>query len=85
MDEYLQCLYTHVMERLLLSPRPDLAEYRLRSIDQDQAWDALEKTLAPEQLQLLEAYQAAKSHVCAIEDRWLFQEAVSLGKWMARP
>ena len=84
MDEYLQCLYAYAMENLFLRNRPDMEEYRFRSTAQEEALDSLEKTLTPEQHRLLEVYQAARCHVCAMEDRWLFQEAVSLGKWMVR-
>lgn len=83
MDAYLKCLYDHVMERLLTCGRPDMMEYRLCSADQDRAWNDLRNVLTAEQLRLLEDYQSAKARVCALEDQWLFQEAVALGKWMA--
>lgn len=84
MDVYLKCLYDHIMEHLLDNKRPDMPEYRRRSTTQDLAWYTLTQTLTPEQLHLLELYQTARAHVFALEDQWLFQEAVSLGKWMAR-
>lgn len=84
MDAYLKCLYTHVMEHLLDSERPDMPEYKRRSTTQDKAWKNLREALTVEQLRLVEEYQAAYSYVCDIEDEWLFQAAVSLGKWMAR-
>ncbi len=83
MDSYLKCLYDHVMECLLRCPRPDMAEYGLRAAEQGRAWEDLKQALSPEQIQLVEAYQAAQSRVFALEDEWLFQEAVALGKWMA--
>lgn len=85
MDEYMQCLYDHVMEHILLHPHPDMAEYSLRSADQNRAWNDLKNVLTAEQLRLLEDYQTAKARVCSLEDEWLFQEAVALGKWMIRP
>lgn len=84
MDTYLKCLYDHIMEHLLDSERLDMPEYKRRTTTQDLAWYALAHTLTPEQLHLLSLYQTAQSHVFVLEDQWLFQEAVALGKWMAR-
>ncbi len=84
MDAYLECLYSHVMEHLLDNERPDMPEYRRRSTAQSSAWYALAQALTPEQRRLLELYQAAQARVFVLEDQWLFQEAVSLGKWMAQ-
>ena len=47
--------------------------------------EALEKALTPEQLRLVEDYKDACCGLRDLEDRLLFQEAVSLGKWMALP
>ncbi len=51
---------------------------------QDIAWEALKKALTPEQLQLVENYKDAYCGLRDLEDRLLFQEAVSLGRWMTR-
>ena len=70
MDGYLDCLYRYILDHLLLDARLDLIDYSRWNNRRDFAWEALEKALTPEQLRL--------------EDRLLFQEAVSLGKWMVR-
>ena len=48
------------------------------------AWAALKGALTPEQLNLVEDYRDAWCGLRFLEDRLLFQKAVSLGKWMAR-
>lgn len=83
MDDYLDCLYRYTLDHLLLDVRLDLIDYSRWNHRQDIAWEALEKALAPEQLQLVEDYRDACCGLRELEDRLLFQEAVSLGKWMA--
>ncbi len=85
MDDYLKCLYDHVMDGLLPGAGRDRAEHDRRSREQERAWDALWASLSPEQIGLVEDYQAAQAETCALEDEWLFQEGVALGKWLARP
>ena len=84
MDKYLKCLYDHVMEHLLTDTRRNMFEYNRCSLAQEQAWGVLKSTLTPEQLELLEDYQAARTKVCALEEEWLFQESITLGKWLAQ-
>lgn len=84
MDEYLDCLYQYVSDRLEADVRLDLLDYSSRSDAQDAAWAALKEALTPEQLHLVEDYRAAWCGLRFLEDRLLFQKAVSLGKWMAR-
>lgn len=85
MDEYLQCLFQYVSENLLLDVRLDLVDYSRWNERQDMAWSALEKALTPEQLKLVEDYRSTWCGLRFLEDQLLFQKAVSLGKWMARP
>ncbi|WP_325200505.1 hypothetical protein [Oscillibacter sp.] len=85
MDEYLDCLYQYVSENFLLDARLDLMDYHRWNEAQNTAWAALKEALTPEQLRLVEDYQSACSGKRFLEDRLLFQKAVSLGKWMARP
>lgn len=84
MDEYLDCLYQYVSDRLEADAQLDLIEYNRRSDEQNTAWAALKTALTPEQLHLVEDYRAAWCGLRFLEDRLLFQKAVSLGKWMAR-
>ena len=83
MDDYLDCLYRYTLDHLLLDVRLDLIDYSRWNNRQDIAWEALAKALTPEQLQLVEYYRDACCGLRDLEDRLLFQEAVSLGKWMA--
>lgn len=84
MDDYLDCLYRYTLDHLLLDVRLDLIDYSRWSHRQEIAWEALAKALTPEQLQLVEDYRDACCGRRELEDRLLFQEAVSLGKWMAQ-
>ena len=74
MDDYLDCLYRYTLDHLLLDVRLDLIDYS--------RWNH-RQALTPEQLQLVEVYRDACCGLRDLEDRLLFQEAVSLGKWMA--
>lgn len=85
MDEYLHCLYQYVSENLLLDARLDLVDYNRWNECQDTAWAALKAALTPDQLRLVEDYTSACGGKRFLEDQLLFQAAVSLGKWMARP
>lgn len=84
MDEYLDCLYRYVLDHLLLDVRLDLIDYNRRSMRENMAWDALEKSLTPEQLDLVEEYQSACGDMRFLEDELLFQKAIALGKWLAQ-
>lgn len=84
MDEYLQCLYHYILDHLLLDARLDLIDYNRWTTRQKLAWNALEKSLTPEQLDLVEDYQSACGGKRFLEDELLFQKAVTLGKWMAQ-
>lgn len=84
MDEYLDCLYQYVSNHLLLDARLDVIDYSRWNARQKLAWEALEKALTPDQLNLVEDYQSACGGMRFLEDQLLFQKAVSLGKWMAR-
>ena len=83
MDDYLECLYTYTLERLLSDVHLDLFEYSRWTARQDAAWAALQEALTPEQLDLVEDYRSACSGLHYVEDALLFQKAVALGKWMA--
>lgn len=85
MDEYLQCLYNYILDHLHCDARLDLFEFTRCTAQQDAAWNALKKALTPEQLHLVEDYRSAWNGFHAAEEKLLFQSAVSLGKWMARP
>ena len=84
MDAYLNCLYQYVSDHLLLDVRLDLIDYSRWTERQNMAWNALKEALSPEQIDLVEDYRAAWSGRHFLEDELLFQEAVDLGKWMAR-
>ena len=85
MDEYLQCLYQYVLDHLLLDARMDFVDYNRWTERQKLAWEALKGALTHEQLELVEEYHSACDGKRFLEDGLLFQTAVSLGKWMARP
>lgn len=85
MDEYLQCLYRYVLDHLLLDTRMDFIDYNRRVKSENLAWDALAVALTPEQIELVENYHNACAKTRFLEDELLFQKAVALGKWMARP
>lgn len=85
MDEYLDCLYQYVSDHLEADARLDLIDYSRCRSAQDMAWEALERALTPEQLRLVEDYRSTWCGLRFLEDRLLFQKAVALGRWMARP
>ena len=84
MDAYLHCLYQYISENLLQDARLNVIKYSRWTERQDAAWDALKKALSPEQLELVENYRDGWSGKRLLEDEILFQQAVDLGKWMAR-
>ncbi len=85
MDDYLQCLFEHISERLFLDARIDLLDYDRWNERRDTAWSALKQALTHEQLALVEEYQSACNGKQHLEDQLLFQAAVDLGRRMARP
>ena len=84
MDAYLDCLYQHISENLFQNAQLNVQEYSRWNACQDVAWKALGELLSHEQLKLLDEYQAACNGKRYLEEKLLFQKAVSLGKWMAR-
>ena len=84
MDEYLGCLYNHILEvrrdeTLLKTP-----EYRMRRTAMLTAMRAMDAVLSEEQQKAVNVFLSCQFHLSVLESDWLFQEAVSLGKWMAR-
>lgn len=84
MDEYLQCLYNYILEvrrdeTLLKTP-----EYHTERKSLLAAMRAMDAVLSEEQQKMVNRYLSCQSRLSVLEDAWLFQEAVALGKWMAR-
>lgn len=83
MDDLWDCLYTYVQEHCvpqhLWTP-----EHRQASALWEAALTALENMLSPEQQAAWEQFRTAEAALYAYEDMALFQEAIALGKWMAR-
>lgn len=84
MDDYLDCLFEHVLEPRLDERARASAEYQRAADDALRKSDILESMLAPEQKAALDALLAADSRILTMDERIIFQEAVALGKWMAR-
>lgn len=84
MDEYLQCLYNYILEvrrdeTLLKTP-----EYRMRRTTMLVAMQTMDAVLPEDQKKIVNAFLSSQSRLSILEDEWLFREAVSLGKWLAR-
>lgn len=83
MDEYLYCLYEYIQEHISPREQPNAVEYYRCADAATRAWTALTEALTPAQLQLVEDYRSAQDRVSVFEDQFLFQKAVSLGKWLS--
>lgn len=84
MDDYLDCLFDYVLETRLDQRARAAAEYQRLAADALRKSDALEAMLSPDQKAALDALLAADSRVLVMDERIIFQEAVALGRWMAR-
>lgn len=84
MDDYLQCLYSYILDHLRSNAHLNLFDYSRWNERREQAWKALAEALTPEQLDLVENYYSAWCGLRELDDKLLFEAAVSLGKWMAR-
>ena len=83
MDNLWDCLYTYVQENCI--PRHlHTSEHHQAAAQRESALTALENMLSPEQQAALEQFRSAEAVLYACEDMFLFQEAIALGKWMAR-
>lgn len=84
MDNYLNCLFDYVLETRLDEHARSSVEYRQAAADALRKSDILESMLTPEQKAALDALLAADGRILAMDEHIIFQEAVALGKWMAR-
>lgn len=84
MDAYLDSLYLHFLENRLDEYLRASTAHQLLCQRRDEAWNALAAGFTPEQTTALDTFFCATSAVCAEEARLVFQEAIQLGKWMAR-
>ena len=85
MDEYLQCLYNYILEVRRDETLLKLPEYRMERISLLAAMRAMDAALSTEQQKAVNAFLSCQSRLSVLEDEWLFQEAMALGKWLARP
>lgn len=85
MDEYLQCLYNYILEVRRDETLLKLPEYRMERISLLAAMRAMDAALSEEQQKIVNRYLSCQSRLSVLEDEWLFQEAMALGKWLARP
>nr|WP_325217741.1 hypothetical protein [uncultured Oscillibacter sp.] len=85
MDEYLQCLYNYILEVRRDETLLKLPEYRMERISLLAAMRAMDAALSKEQQKAVNAFLSCQSRLSVLEDEWLFQEAMALGKWLARP
>lgn len=84
MDEYLQCLYDYILEVRRTETLQKTPEYRMRRTSMLAAMQAMDAVLPEEQKKVVDAFQTSQSRLSVLEEEWLFQEAVSLGKWLSR-
>ena len=84
MDDYLRCLYMNLMENRFTKKYETLRKYRQGIAYRDIAFNNLIRSLTPEQQDLLEQYETQQGVLDCLETEILFEEAVALGKWMAR-
>ena len=84
MNAYLKCLYERMIGDGFPSSCEDFQEYRCFLEKRNDAYQKIEATLTPEQLDLLDDYLSARNALSEMESGFLFEEAVALGKWMAR-
>ncbi|MEG1988765.1 MAG: hypothetical protein RR035_06210, partial [Oscillibacter sp.] len=85
MDEYLDCLYRYVQENRVGRAVWRSPEYRRLSLLREMALQTLTERLTPEQADCLTRFRDAEADFALEEAQILFQEAVALGRWMARP
>ena len=85
MDEYLQCLYNYILEVRRDETLLKLPEYRMERISLLAAMRAMDAALSKEQQKAVNAFLSCQYRLSVLEDEWLFQEAMALGKWLARP
>ncbi len=84
MKDYLDCLYTYVMEHRISTSIKDFKDYQTCLQKYRDAYQKIEETLTEEQLGYFCELSEARNSLDGLEDKWLFAEAVALGKWMAR-
>lgn len=84
MDTYLDFLFNYILEiRLNELTRPS-AEYQRAAAKALEQSDILESMLTPAQKAALDEFLSADSRLLTMDEQYIFQEAVALGKWMAR-
>lgn len=85
MDEYLKCLYDHILGTRRDETLTKTAEYRTRRTTMLLALEVMEAGLTEEQQKKVDHYLSCQDRVSVLESDWLFQEAVALGEWLSRP
>lgn len=83
MDEYLQCLYNYILEVRRDETLRKTPEYRMERISLLTMMRTMDADLSKEQQKIVNRYLSCQSRLSALEGEWLFQEAVSLGRWLA--
>ena len=83
MDEYLQCLYNYILEVRRDETMLKTPEYRMRRTSMLTAMRAMDAVLSEEQQKAVNTFLSGHSRLSVLEDEWLFQEAVALGRWLA--
>lgn len=83
MDEYLQCLYNYILEVRRDETLRKTPEYRMERISLLTMMRTMDADLSEEQQKIVNRYLSCQSRLSALEGEWLFQEAVSLGRWLA--
>lgn len=76
MDCYLRCIYNKIMECGFTEKYKTLIEYRGCLARRNTAWEKLEA--------LLDDYETEQRAIDSITAEALFEEAVAVGKYMAR-
>lgn len=84
MDDYLDCLFQYVLEMRLCERIRSSLEYQQASNESMRKMEILKSTLTHEQKTALNEFLSANGHLLNMDEYIIFQEAIALGKWMAR-
>ena len=84
MDEYMECLREYIMESRIGKRLRATDGYQTLLERSSDAYQTLSGRLDAAELELLEAFCAAREDLHCADSDAMFAEGVELGKWLAR-